>query len=83
MQPETRPTAKQLGDRAAFRVIMGKATKKSVVAFALGLPDDQVDGANDTFSRQGPRLWMFWCAGMDARAKAGSYVPAWYAKARA
>lgn len=59
------------GNRKAITVIMrSKVTKADVVSLATRLPDDEVEGAGDAFYHQGPRLWAFWCAGLDARKKA-------------
>lgn len=67
---------RQLADRAAFRLIMGKPTAKNIQSFALGLSLEGCEGATNTFHGQGPGLWGRWSRAMNARIKAGLEVPA-------
>jgi hypothetical protein len=60
----------------AFSVIMMRGVKRdNVVRFALSLNDKETEEATDTFHRQGPRLWGFWCKAMDERKKNNMIVP--------
>ena len=63
----------------AFNVIMGKATKESVIRFSLTLSTlQEVEEATNTFHRQGPRLWGFWCKAMEQRKKNNMVVPSYF-----
>lgn len=64
-------------DQRAFRIIMGpsKGQKQVIVTFALSLSEQETEEATNTFHRQGPRLWGFWCQAMRQRRKAGLPVP--------
>ena len=62
-------------DSRAFSIIMGKPTKKSIAEFALTLSDSECEEVTNTFHKQGPRLWGFWCNAMAERKKANMVVP--------
>jgi hypothetical protein len=70
----------QTADRRAFSLIMRKGVKKDdIVRFSLSLNDKENEEVTNTFHRQGPRLWGFWCKAMTERKKAGLVVPSVFA----
>lgn len=67
---------KESGAKRAHALIFArKCLKADVVRVGLSLTLEECEGATDTFHRQGPRLWGFWCAAMDARKKQNLPVP--------
>lgn len=54
-----------------------KGMRERIMSFALRLSDEDLKIASDTFSRQGPAIWGYWCKAMDARRKAGLSVPSY------